>query len=226
MKIDLHCHTFFSKDGISSPKKLIETALKNGIDGIAITDHDTISGWREAEFWAKKLGAGLILGEEIKTKAGDILGLFLKSEIKSREPEKVMKEIKSQEGIVVIPHPFHLVEKFKDDLKKYLDLIDAIEVFNGRQPFSFFDKKAFEFAKKHNVAMVAGSDAHSCFDIGKVYTQTEGAKDLEEFKKAIFQKKTKIFGCKAPAFSLIFPLLAKIGLRNIFLQSVKDVSQN
>jgi len=219
MKIDLHCHTFFSKDSILSPKKLIESALKKGLQGVAITDHDTILGWKEAEFWAKKFGVFLVFGEEIKTKAGDILGLFLKNEIKSREPEKVMKEIKSQGGIVVIPHPFHHLERFKDDLRKYLNLIDAIEVFNGRQPFSFFDKKAFEFAKKYNLGMVAGSDAHSCFDVGSAFTELEKAKNLEEFKKGILEKKTKIFGKKAPLFALSFPFLAKMGLRKIFLNN-------
>ncbi len=216
MKIDLHCHTFFSKDGISSPKKIIEKALKKGLQGIAITDHDTTLGWKEAEFWAKKLGAFLIFGEEIKTEKGDILGLFLKNEIKSKEPEKVMKEIKSQGGIVVIPHPFHLGVNFKDDLTKYLDLIDAIEIFNGRQPFSFFDKKAFEFAKRYHLAMVAGSDAHSCFDVGVAFTEVEKAQNLEDFKKGILEKKTKIFGKKAPLFALSFPFLAKAGVRKIF----------
>jgi len=222
MKLDLHCHTFFSKDSILSPKKLIETALKKGIQGVAITDHDGVFGWKEAEFWAKKLGAFLVFGEEIKTKAGDILGLFLKSEIKSKEPEKVMREIKNQGGIVVVPHPFHLVERFKDELTKYLDLIDAIEVFNARHPFSFFDKKAFEFAKRHNLAMVAGSDVHSCFDVASAFTEIEGAKNLEEFKKGILEKKTETFGKKAPLFAISFPFLAKIGLRKIFLNRPKN----
>jgi predicted metal-dependent phosphoesterase TrpH len=226
MKIDLHCHTFFSKDSILSSKKLIETAKKNGLQGVAITDHDTISGWKEAEFWAKKYGIFLIFGEEIKTKVGDILGLFLKSEIKSKEPEKVMREIKAQGGTVVIPHPFHHVQRFKDDLTKYLSLIDAIEVFNARQPFSFFDKKAFEFAKKHNLAMVAGSDAHSCFDVGSAFTEIEGAKNLEEFKKGILEKRTKTFGKKAPLFALFFPFLAKIGLRKLFLNRSKNFFQD
>lgn len=217
MKIDLHTHSYYSKDGSSSPEKLIKMALKKGLDGIALTDHDTIAGWKEATIAAKKLNAVLILGEEIKTKrngkiVGDILGLFLKEEIKSKEPFQVIKEIHSQNGIAIIAHPFHFLENFKDDLKKYKDLIDGIEVFNARQPFSFLDKKAFEFAKKYNLAMTAGSDAHFWREAGDAYTIVQDAKSLEEFKKAIFEKRTKTKGKKSPLYYLIFPTLAKTGL--------------
>jgi len=68
MKIDLHCHSYYSDDGISSPEKLIKMALKKGLDGIALTDHDTTKGWKEAAEVAKKLNAVLIWGEEIKIK--------------------------------------------------------------------------------------------------------------------------------------------------------------
>ncbi len=213
MKIDLHCHSYYSRDGISSPKKLIKTALKKGLDGIALTDHDTTKGWPAAIKAAKKLGAVLILGEEIKTKQGDILGIFLRKEIngKGKDAGLVIAEIKKQQGIVVIPHPFHFHEKFRDDLEKYVDLIDGIEVFNARLPFKSADEKALKFARKYNLAITAGSDAHCYKAIGYAYTEAK-AKNLEEFKKAILKKKTKTEGKKAPLFYLIFPLLAKLGL--------------
>ena len=215
MKIDLHCHSYYSKDAISSPEKLIKTALKKGLNGIALTDHNTTAGWEEAMKSAEKLNAVLILGEEIKTKRngktiGDILGLFLKEEIKSREPFEVIKEIKAQGGIVIIPHPFHFPENFKESLEKYKNLIDGIEVFNARLPFSFRDKKSLEFAKKYNLAMTAGSDAHYYGGTGDAYVIANGAKNLEEFKKAILEKKTKIEGKKSSPLYLVFPTLARI----------------
>lgn len=219
MRIDFHCHSYYSKDGISSPEKLIKSALKKGLDGIALTDHDTNAGWKEAIKAAERLNAVLILGEEIKTKKngktiGDILGLFLQKEIKSKEIFEVIKEIKEQGGIVIIPHPFHFPENFKDDLGKYVYLIDGVEVFNARLPFSFQDKKALEFAKKNNLATIAGSDAHSWREIGDAYTIAENIKNLEEFKKAILKKRVKTKGKKSSWCSLIIPTLARIGLVN------------
>jgi len=215
MKIDLHCHSFYSKDALSSPEKLLKTALKKGLDGIAITDHNTTKAWPEAKNLAEKMGLKIVFGEEIKTKrngkvVGDILGLFLKEEIKSRELFQVIKEIKLQGGIVIVPHPFHFPEHFKENLEKILPLIDGLEVFNARMPFPFFDKKAFAFAQKHNLAITAGSDAHFHSEVGNAYTIVERAKNLEEFKEGILKKETKIKGKRSLPFSLIFPLLAKI----------------
>lgn len=209
MKIDLHCHSLYSKDSFSPIEKIIKVAKEKNLDGIAITDHDTIDGWEEAKIFAKKYNLFVVLGMEIKSTKGDILGLFLKEKVKSREPEKVMREIKNQGGIVVIPHPFHCFTKFRDDLTKYLSLIDGIEVFNARQFGNKFNKMAFDFAKKYNLGMVAGSDAHSLGEIGNAFT-ISNSKDLDEFKEAIKKKETQIFGKKSSYLSLVFPFLAKI----------------
>lgn len=214
MRIDLHCHTSFSKDGFCSLEKIFKQAKKKGLDGIAITDHDTVAGWEKAQILAKKYDLQVILGEEITCKRnkktiGDILGLFLTKKIQSKEPEKVMKEIKDQGGVVVVPHPFHPLVKFKDNLEKYLNLIDAIEVFNARQLTQKYDKMAKDFAKKHNFAEVGGSDCHFFKEVGNAFTEAE-AKNLEDFKEAIFQRKTKVFGKKSPLVYLIFPTLARM----------------
>ncbi len=214
MKIDLHCHSFYSNDGISSPEKLLKTALQKGLDGIALTDHNTIAGWEEAKKIAEKLNAFLILGQEIKVKKngkkiGEVLALFLKKEIKSREIFDVFKEVKEQGGIIIIPHPFHFPENFKDNLEKYLPFIDGIEVFNARHPLKIFDKKALKFAQKNNLAFVAGSDTHWEKDVGSAYTLVKEANNLEDFKKAILERKTEIEGKKSSFWTLFFPFLAK-----------------
>lgn len=210
MKIDLHCHSYYSYDGISSPEELIKSALKKGLDGIAITDHDTIASWQEAKKAAKKLNAFLILGEEIKTKQGDILGLFLKKEIngKGKDALYTIKEIKKQGGIAIIAHPYHWRKPFRN-LEKYKNLADGIEVFNARSQSKKGNQKAFNFAVKNNLVMTAGSDAHSSFEIGNAYLEAK-AENLEELREMILEKKVKIIGKQAPFFVQIFAGAGKL----------------
>lgn len=216
MKIDLHCHSYYSNDGISSPKKLIEAALKKGLDGIALTDHNTTKGWKKAIKAAKKLNAVLIKGEEIKIKKkgetmGEILGYFLKKEIDptGKTTESVIKEIQEQGGIAIIAHPYYWRKPFKK-LEKYKDLVDGIEVFNAKSQTKKGNQKALNFAKKHNLSMTAGSDAHSHHSVGQAFIKAE-AKNLKEFKLAILQKKVKIIGKQSPILAQIPATMGKIG---------------
>jgi len=213
MKIDLHCHTYYSDDGASSPEQIIKHALKKGLDGVAITDHETTGAWEEALNIGSELGIKIILGEEIKTNKGDILALFIKDQIngKGKDAKWVINEIKKQGGIVIIPHPYHDIEKFKDNLIDYIGLIDGIEVFNGRLPFTMPDKKAFTFAQKNNLAMTAGSDAHHYRGLGKTYTECK-ANTLEEFKNALLNKNSCPVGKKASLSYLVFPTLRRLKL--------------
>lgn len=211
MKIDLHCHTKYSYDSNSEIEELIIQAKKRGLDGIAITDHDNINGFKEALQLGIKHNFLIVLGEEIKSSKGDILGLFLNKKVDGykKDPRWVMEEIKKQKGLVVIPHPFHYGEGFKNNIENYLDIIDGIEVFNARKPFKEPDEKALCFAKKHNIAMTAGSDSHYYKGVGYAYTEAD-AKTLEEFKNAIIQKKTTFSGKKAPFKYIFTPFLGKI----------------
>jgi hypothetical protein len=213
MKIDLHCHTKYSYDGSSSIERIITHAKKIGLDGIAITDHENTKGWAEAIELGKKHNFLIILGEEIKTSKGDVLGLFLKEQINGykKDPRWVMEEIKKQGGLVIIPHPFHGSEGFRDDITKYLDLVDGIEVFNGRKPGTNPDKKAMEFAKQYNLGMTAGGDSHYYKGIGNTYTEFNG-NTVEELKQSILNKQTKINGKKAPLIYILAPFLSKTGL--------------
>jgi len=213
MKIDLHCHTKYSYDASSSIESIIAQGKKMGLDGVAITDHENTNGWEEAIELGKRHNFLIILGEEMKTTKGDVLGLFLKEKIDGykKDPRWVMEEIKKQNGLVVIPHPFHGSEGFRDDITKYLDLVDAIEVFNARKPGTSPDKKAMEFAKENNLGIIAGGDSHYYKAVGYAYTEFDGNTE-EELKQSILNKQTKIKGAKAPLVYIVTPLLAKIGL--------------
>ena len=111
MKIDLHTHTRYSKDSASKPEKVVKTAKLRGLDGVAITDHNSIKAWKEAKEASRKHKFPVVLGEEVKVsvaghKKGEILGLFLTEQIKSRHPMEAIDEIKSQGGIAIVAHPF------------------------------------------------------------------------------------------------------------------------
>jgi len=222
MKIDLHVHTKYSPDSISSIERIIKTAKRKGMDAVAITDHDTAKGWREALKVSKKLNFPVVLGEEIMTitdgrKTGEILGLFLNEEIKSREPMEVIDEIKSQGGVVVIPHPFDNQRIALKNIKKYLKFIDAIEAFNSKVNSKSANLKAFEFAVENKIGTTGGSDAHIWLNVGNAYT-VANASDLESFRKAIKNGKTGAYGRMRPSYTKFFPKIAKI-YKTIFLRS-------
>jgi len=161
MIFDLHVHSKYSFDSISDPKKIIKVAKKKGLDGVAITDHNTIKGGRKANRINKDSDFSVIVGAEIATELGDIIGLFLNEEIKTRDSVKVIDEIKAQGGLVVLPHPFRGHKNIEEIAKS----VDLIEVFNSRCSFKE-NKKAEELAKNLKKEVAVGSDAHSLKEIG------------------------------------------------------------
>ena len=201
MKADLHVHTSYSHDSISKPEEIIKAALQKGIDCVAITDHNEIRGAIEAVRLAFDLPILIIPGIEIKTKQGDILGLNIKKIIPNNlSARKTIREIKKIGGIAIIPHPFGFNCSFKGDLKKIIDLIDAIEVFNATI-FGSGNKKALAFAQKYNLPITAGSDAHSPRFVGRTYLEIPGNNlSIEEVFEQIRKRNVKIRGREANFF--------------------------
>ncbi|MDI6867746.1 PHP domain-containing protein [Methanoculleus sp.] len=159
--IDLHIHSKYSFDSLLSPKTILKVAKKKGLTGIAVTDHNTIRGGLEVRNINKDSDFTVIVGSEVQTEIGDIIGLCLNEEIKSRISIEVLEEIKDQEGFVVLPHPFR-----GHKLNQYIiEHSDAIEVFNGRSTPEE-NNNALELAKKYNKPFTAGSDAHFASEIG------------------------------------------------------------
>jgi hypothetical protein len=173
---DWHIHTIYSKDSISSPFRVVDNAVKKGLRKICVTDHETITGGKIAAQYAcrKKLDIEVIPGAEIKTDKGEIVGLGLKEEIKSRRLEEVIEEIKKQGGEILIPHPFGSIRRTtrKYKLEEVAPYADYIELYNGRSFLNFRRKRIKQIAEKYNLKMVAGSDAHFVFEIGNIkYSQ-------------------------------------------------------
>ncbi len=169
-KIDLHTHSVASYDGgikLSQYQHILDSGK---LDFIAITDHNQIE---QAVKIQQKLGKKIIVGEEIKTTEGEIIGLFL---VKKVEPGLsaifTIKAIKDQGGIVYIPHPFETVRSGMtlSTLEKIINFVDIIEVYNGRAVFQNKSPKALEFAKKHKKACSASSDAHGIKGLAHTFT--------------------------------------------------------
>jgi predicted metal-dependent phosphoesterase TrpH len=161
IKCDLHIHSKYSFDSMADPKKIVNLALKRGLRCVAIADHGNINGSIEADKYAKdnNLPILIIISQEVKSKYGDILGLNIKESIPEHlAPKDAIAHIHKQGGLAIVAHPFGLWCDFKDNLEKYLDVIDGIEIINA----SVFkgNETAKAFAQKHTLAFTAGSDAH------------------------------------------------------------------
>jgi UDP-N-acetylglucosamine 2-epimerase len=153
------------------PKKIVEIAERNGLQCIAITDHDAIQGAIEAKQYENK-NITVIIGQEKTTDHGDLIGIKLQYEIKEFNFFKAVQEIKKQGGIAILPHPY----KGHKDVEEIAKHVDLIEGLNSRTSESL-NKKAIRLAKKLNKPVIAGSDAHLYREIGLVINK-EQKKDV------------------------------------------------
>jgi predicted metal-dependent phosphoesterase TrpH len=167
MKYDLHVHSKYSHDSLLDPSEILKIAIKRGLDGVAIIDHNTIKGGLVAEKTNKNPDFEVIVGSEIKTEYGDIIGLFLNEEVKSRKFMEVIEEIKNQGGLTALAHPFRPYEV----PEKIILHLDFIEGFNARSK-KWQNQKAYALALTLNKKVIAGSDAHFSFEIGRGRTHT------------------------------------------------------
>ncbi|MDZ7744424.1 MAG: PHP-associated domain-containing protein [Candidatus Saccharibacteria bacterium] len=170
MKIDLHTHSIASHDGGISAEQY-KNSLHNGqLDYIAITDHNRIDF---ATRLNDELGEQIIVGEEIMTTAGEVIGLYLKKPVLAGlSLRQAVDEIKKQDGLVYIPHPFENARKGlqSEALEQILDDIDIFEVCNGRAFLQNRGQQAVVWARLNRVATAASSDAHGSRGLGKTAT--------------------------------------------------------
>jgi predicted metal-dependent phosphoesterase TrpH len=201
MRIDLHVHTKHSVDSMNPPWLIMKVAKRRGLDGVAITDHNTIKAWPSMAESSRKYGLLLVPGEEIKVtldgrKAGEILGLFLNQEIRPGDVHEVLDAIRQQGGIAAASHPFDPTKGFRG-LEQILPKLDAIEGFNARLLAHTANMRAYYFGRQNDIGVTGGSDSHLPFEVGMGWTEADGS-DLEEFMKALKQKRASCGGRMVP----------------------------
>jgi len=176
--------------------QIVARCLKIGINCVAVADHGTIAGALKLKQIAP---FKVIVAEEILTPPGELMGLFLTEAVPSGlPPEQTIARIKSQGGLVGIPHPLGrapLQNSTKLLSEKILSQVDIIEVFNSRTPFPNNPTKAWELVNKYGLASSAGSDAHTVGEIGKAYVEMPEFNGPDDFINCLVQG--KIFGQKS-----------------------------
>jgi predicted metal-dependent phosphoesterase TrpH len=207
-KVDLHTHSIISQDGGITATQYEKVLQSGELDCIAITDHNETSF---ARIMQKKLGSKIIIGEEITTKEGEIIGLFLHETIPGGiSIDEAIASIKHQGGLIYIPHPYEHMRKGlqHDTMERIVDDIDIVEVFNGRGRFRDKSSLAQQFAIKNTIPQAASSDAHGWPGLGhtsSAMTELPTQKTLKKLLTTALLDKTY-----APFYTFFYPLLNRI----------------
>ncbi len=221
-RFDLHSHTTYSKhwfwgtDALNTPKDMVKAAIKKSMNGLAITDHQTVKGSLVAKKFAKRHKDFIIItGTEIRTLAGDVVALGIKEDVPDdMSLAETIERIHQLGGIVVAAHPFakFIVRKCVGYQSKRMD---AIEVFNAGSCKGFQNRKAAEYAERFGKPKTAGSDAHCTRDVGRAGIICN-ARTQDDVLDAIMKKRCEIFGEYTPYKDLAYLSIMKfsISLRN------------
>jgi predicted metal-dependent phosphoesterase TrpH len=173
VRVDCHLHTVASGDAVLTLEQLAERARQTGLDVVCITDHNvTAAAVRATE---RGLGVRVVVGEEIRTPDGDVIGLFLTERIPYVLPlAEVIGRIKAQRALVYVPHPFDLA---RSSLGRVLPglcaegAVDIIEVFNAKIRDGALNQRAAGLARAFGLPGGAGSDAHDAPGVGAAYLE-------------------------------------------------------
>jgi predicted metal-dependent phosphoesterase TrpH len=187
VRVDLHNHSHYSPDSILTPEKFVREVHRRRLDVVAITDHNTIRGALAVRELAD---FPVIIGEEIRSDDGEILGLFLTDEVpKGLSAAETIARIKDQGGIVGVPHPFDSLRAALQEMvmRSLIDQIDFIEGLNARMVFSAHNDKARELAAARDLPVSAGSDAHSPWEVGRVWVEMPTFEGPGDFLLALRQ---------------------------------------
>ena len=183
LRVDLHSHTMLSGDSTTTPDELAEAVVTGGIDVLCITDHATIEG---AQRLRDSLPCRVVVGEEVRTAAGELIGLFLSERVPpGLSAADTAAAIRGQGGLVYVPHPFDPVRSClgEDVLRSLVEagLVDAVEVFNAKTSLSSLNDRARSFAESCGLPGGAGSDAHVPAAIGSAYVDMDDFTDAPSF---------------------------------------------
>ncbi|MFM2069815.1 MAG: hypothetical protein RLZZ623_78 [Actinomycetota bacterium] len=183
----MHSHTMWSGDSTTTGAELVDAVVESGIDVLCITDHNATRG---AEELAELLPCRVVIGEELRTHAGEIIGLFLTERIPvGVQPADAARLIREQGGVVYVPHPFDPMRRnlAESALRALVDdgLVDAIEVINAKTSLASLNRRAAQFADEHGLLAGAGSDAHVPLALGAAYVEMPDFVDAADFLRKL-----------------------------------------
>jgi len=189
IKADLHIHTTFSGDSEICPDTLIARVQQAGMDCIAVADHNTTAGALELQALSPPFK--VIISEEILTREGEIIGLFLSGTIPpGLSPEEAIRRIHAQGGLACVPHPF---DRFRSSamqegtLERIAASIDIVEIANART-FPIQDlSRPLKYAKKYHKPACAGSDSHTLPEVGRAFVEMPDFNMPGDFLQALSQ---------------------------------------
>jgi len=187
VRVDLHTHTMWSGDSTTTPDEFAVAIAASGLDVVCITDHNAVAGAIELQ---DRLECRVIVGEELRTAAGEIIGLFLRERIPMGIGHMAAaRAIRDQGGVVYIPHPFDPMRRNMSAaaLRELAeaDLIDAIEVLNAKTSLASLNRRALDFAAEYGIVGGAGSDAHVPGALGAAFVEMDDFDGPMEFLAAL-----------------------------------------
>jgi predicted metal-dependent phosphoesterase TrpH len=188
LTVDFHCHTIYSKDGLTRLETLLATCQRKKVDRVVVTDHNTIQG----ALLARQMDPErVIVGEEIMTRQGELLAIFVSEEVpRGLTPQEAITRLREQGAFISVSHPFDALRSGHWELADLLGILpelDAIETFNARCLWSGFNRRALVFARQHGLPGTVGSDAHMAFEIGRATLRLPDFHDPESLRAAIHQ---------------------------------------
>lgn len=188
VRVDMHSHTNYSRDSVIAPEVMAERYERAGLHAVCVTDHNTIDGALRLQ----SLGSlTVVVGEEISTSEGELIGLFLQRAIQpGLAALETIREIHGQGGLAVVPHPFDRLRRFRLDsgvLESVVAEIDIVEAFNARTLLMSDNERTVSWARSKGLVMSGGSDAHTPGEIGTVYVEMPPFAGPAEFLAALRQ---------------------------------------
>jgi predicted metal-dependent phosphoesterase TrpH len=193
MKLDLHIHSTFSRDGTATPERIVARCKELGLDGFAITDHNAIQGAIDSVELAREAGLLAIRGIEVSTDSGHVLAYGVSETIpKGLSIKETIKRIHLAGGIAVAPHPVRFPSGIGLEVAGQEEF-DAIEVLNGGNSRRS-NRKAEQLACLLGKPMTAGSDAHGIDEVGKSYTEIDCGPTESQVLDAVRSGRTRVGG--------------------------------
>lgn len=190
VRMDSHLHTLHSGDSVTTLEQMLEGARSAGLDVIAVTDHHAITAAQQMQEMAAEYQVRVVVGEEVRTPLGEIIGLFLTERVPYVLPlTEAAARIRDQGGLVYAPHPFDpirsgLGRRGLDQLAE-AGMLDIIEVYNAKVPEEAVNDLARAAAVEFGVPGAAGSDAHDPEGIGAAFVELDDFIDRDDYLRAL-----------------------------------------